>query len=121
MMTSTLTKIRLFEGVWEGLLKTPSENAPNISVTHLARDIPGVTVEAAEGGWQIRVPVPAEVLADGVQTFVISDTETGETLDTFSIICGDPLADDLRSEIDLLRAELDLLKKAFRRHCVETS
>jgi hypothetical protein len=30
------------------------------------------------------------------------------------------LAEDIRAEMDLLRAELDLLKQAFRRHCVET-
>ena len=28
---------------------------------------------------------------------------------------------DLRAEMDLMRAELDMLKRAFRRHCVETS
>ena len=28
---------------------------------------------------------------------------------------------DLRAEVDLLRAELDMLKRAFRRHCVETT
>jgi hypothetical protein len=27
----------------------------------------------------------------------------------------------LRAEVDLLRAELDMLKRAFRRHCVETT
>jgi len=27
----------------------------------------------------------------------------------------------MRVEMDLLRAELDMLKRAFRRHCLETS
>jgi hypothetical protein len=30
------------------------------------------------------------------------------------------LDEDIRAEVDLLRAELDLLKRAFRRHCSET-
>jgi hypothetical protein len=30
------------------------------------------------------------------------------------------MEDDLRAEVDLLRAELDMLKRAFRRHCLET-
>ncbi|WP_338036468.1 hypothetical protein [Marivivens niveibacter] len=116
----TVTKTRLFEGVWEGVLKTGSDVAPQIVVTHLAREIHDVSVEAGPDGWVVRVAIPANVLADGVQTFVIADKESGATLSSFSIICGDPVADDLRAEIDLLRAELDLLKQAFRRHCIET-
>jgi hypothetical protein len=42
-------------------------------------------------------------------------------LGSFSIVAGDALAEDIRAELSLLRAELDMLKKAFRRHCVETS
>ena len=36
------------------------------------------------------------------------------------LVAGDALAYDLRTEIALLREELDLLKRAFRRHCLET-
>ena len=36
------------------------------------------------------------------------------------MITGEPVEDDLRGEIDLLRAELDMLKRAFRRHCIDT-
>jgi hypothetical protein len=56
-----------------------------------------------------------------VQVFLINDAATGETLDSFTIITGEPLEDDIRAEVELLRAELDMLKRAFRRHCVETS
>ena len=38
----------------------------------------------------------------------------------FTVIAGVPLDEDVRAEISLLRAELDLLKRAFRRHCAET-
>ncbi|AUJ65065.1 hypothetical protein B9057_12545 [Aestuarium zhoushanense] len=120
MRTPALTKTRLFEGVWEGVLTVSTQTAPSIVVTHLAREISGVDVTGAEGGWVVRVPVPADVLSDGVQTFIIADRDSGETLATFSVICGEPVAEDIRAELDLLRAELDLLKKAFRRHCVET-
>jgi len=67
------------------------------------------------------VPVPVSALSDGVHSFLISDKRTGEKLNSFSILAGDPVRDDIRSELDLLRAELDMLKKAFRRHCVETT
>ncbi len=117
----TLTKTRLREGVWEGLLCCEGEDAPKLTVTHLEVALENVTVEAAgEGKWQLCVPVPATALSDGVQTFLIQDEATGETLDSFAISAGSPLSEDLRCEVALLRAELDMLKRAFRRHCVET-
>ena len=57
----------------------------------------------------------------GVQTFLIRDVASGETLQHFTIITGVAMEDDLRAEVDLLRAELDMLKRAFRRHCLETA
>jgi hypothetical protein len=64
----------------------------------------------------LRVPVPPDRLDDGVQTFLIRAADSGETLAHLTIVAGAPLEADLRAEIDLLRAELDLLKRAFRRH-----
>jgi hypothetical protein len=65
--------------------------------------------------------VHAHLLSDVVQTFLITDTATDETLNSFSLLSGDALAGDSRAEITLLREELDMLKGAFRRHCVETT
>jgi hypothetical protein len=48
--------------------------------------------------WLLQVTIPEEAIADG-----------------------EALGDDMRVEIELPRAELDMLKRAFRRHCVETS
>ena len=73
------------------------------------------------GEWEVRVPIPAEVLSEGVQTFLIQDTVSGLTLSHFTVITGVAMEDDLRAEVDLLRAELDMLKRAFRRHCLETA
>ena len=56
-----------------------------------------------------------------VQTFLIRSKPTGETLAHFTVITGVAMEDDMRAEVDLLRAELDMLKRAFRRHCVETA
>jgi len=122
MSNATLTATRLFEGVWEGVLTGPVEQ-PEIVVIHLRTPIEGVTITPAAqaGQWLVQVPVPLKALSDGIQTFVITDQHTGETLNSFTIIAGDLLNDDIRSEINLLRAELDMLKKAFRRHCVETA
>ena len=121
--TLTLTKTRLIEGAWEGVLTgAEGDEAPDISVTHFETPIEGVALDKLPdgSGWRVRVPIPPEVISDGVQTFVIRAGETGETLDSFAILAGEALSEDIRAEIELLRAELDMLKRAFRRHCLET-
>ena len=123
MSEMTLTKTRIRAGVWEGVLSGATE-APVLEVLLLEALLPGVTVTAVPdriGDWAVRVPVPAEVLNEGVQTFLIRDKASGGTLAHFTIITGVAMEDDLRAEVDLLRAELDMLKRAFRRHCVETA
>lgn len=119
-----LTKLRLAEGVWTGALKYHgrADWRPQIEVTHFDTQLSGVEIEEdrVEEHWIVRIPLPVEVIADGVQTFVIRDASSTDPLASFSIVAGDALAEDIRSEMSLLRAELDMLKKAFRRHCVET-
>ena len=90
-----LTQTRIRGGVWEGVL-TGAGGAPP----------------------KLKVPIPAEVLSEGVQTLLVR--HGSETLAHFTIITGVAMEDDVRAEIDLLRAELDMLKRAFRRHCLET-
>ena len=118
-----LTKTRIRAGIWEGVLSGPT-TAPVVEVQLLDAVLPGVTVlpvPERAGDWALRVPIPASVLNDGVQTFLIRDKSSGETLAHFSIITGVAMEDDLRAEVDLLRAELDMLTRAFRRHCLETA
>jgi hypothetical protein len=95
--------------------------APPIQALHQGRALEGVEVKplpGKTGRHGVRVPIPAQLLTEGVQTVLL---QTGDTvLAQFSLIAGTPLDDDLRAEIGLLRAELDLLKRAFRRHCTET-
>lgn len=124
MSNWTLTKTRLFEGVWEGVLSRTGagDDRPDIEVTHLQQPVGGVEVteNPAARIWILRVPVPVETIADGVQTFVIRDRQTGAVLDSFALLSGEALSHDIRAEMALLRDELDLLKRAFRRHCLET-
>lgn len=120
----TLTKTRLFEGVWEGVLTYDGAGnyQPAIEVTHLQKPLAGVEVteKPEEGLWVVRVPIPADLISDGVQTFLIRDTRSDETLGSFALMAGDTLSHDIRAEVTLLREELDMLKRAFRRHCLET-
>lgn len=116
-----LTQTRIRAGVWEGVLSGAGAQPPKLEVLHLEKPLAGVTVlpvPGREGDHAVRVPIPAEVLSEGVQTFLIR--AGGETLAHFTVITGVAMEDDLRAEIDLLRAELDMLKRAFRRHCLET-
>lgn len=117
-----LTRTRIIEGVWEGVL-TGAEQAPKIAVSHLGQPVEGATVTqdpSQPGQFLVRVPVPVALLSEGTQTFVISDAVTEARLASFTIVMGQPLDEDIRAEMALLRAELDMLKRAFRRHCVET-
>jgi len=119
-----LTKTAMRQGVWQGVLiaRAGEKDAPEIAVTHLGNAVEGVTVTAQEvaGRWDLSVPIPSEAIADGVQTLIIAD-QSGDQLGCITLIAGEALGDDIRAEMDLLRAELDMLKRAFRRHCRETS
>jgi hypothetical protein len=118
----TLTKTKMVAGIWEGVLTNAGSTEPVLTVRHQDILVDGITVtESPDAGtWFVQVPVPPALIADGVQTFVISDDATGETLGSFALFAGEGLAEDIRAEMDLLRAELDMMKRAFRRHCNET-
>lgn len=124
MTETTLIHTRLQAGVWYGLVTAPPEAPPELEVLHLEQRLDGVTLNPSTkvaGEYLLAVPIPVQLINDGVQTFVVKNRQTTETLGSFAIVAGQPLDEDLRAEIDLLRAELDLLKRAFRRHCVETA
>lgn len=118
-----LVETRIRSGVWEGVL-SGATSVPDLRVMHLERPVAGVEatpVTGRPGDWAVRVPIPVETLSDGVQTYLILDATTEAQLAEFTVIAGVSVDDDIRAEVDLLRAELDLLKRAFRRHCVETA
>ena len=125
MSDLSVTKTRMKEGVWEAILRRSHEgehaDLPNIEVTLDNFQIADVDVTPDQvGGYVLRVPVPKEAICDGIQTFLVKDGATNETLASFAVIAGEAVEDDVRAEIDLLRAELDMLKRAFRRHCLES-
>ncbi|MGR3541005.1 MAG: hypothetical protein ACU0BS_06210 [Hasllibacter sp.] len=109
------------EGVWSARFQ--ADAAPEggaITVVMAGREL-AHSVARIEGDlWEIRVPIPAEVIAEGTRTAVVSDPD-GRRLAHFTLISGEDAGEDLRAELDLLRAELDMLKRAFRRHCLETA
>ncbi|WP_380056339.1 hypothetical protein ACFE33_02265 [Falsihalocynthiibacter sp. SS001] len=119
----SLVKVRIRNGVWEGVLTSSGADIPQISVTHLEKPLVNVQlIDRPEepNSWLLKVAIPMELISEGVHTFLIQNAESGETLNSFSLVTGDPLSQDIRVEMNLLREELDMLKRAFRRHCSET-
>jgi hypothetical protein len=120
-----LNKKQIVGGKYIGILRSRNKGLqnPSLEMIHLGNVVGDVQVEpiGTDGdNWEVRAEIPPEFLMDGVQTFLFVLAGQTEILDRFSIITGEPLEEDLRAEIQLLREELDMIKRAFRRHCIET-
>lgn len=120
-----LTRRRIRTGRYEGVLTTRAriKSEPELEIHFLDASIGDVSVTPdpdAKRTWNVRAQIPPHSINEGVQTYILRDAATGDTLDSFAIVCGEPLQEDVRAEIALLRAELDMLKASFRRHVVET-
>ena len=124
MSNLVLTKTKLQQGRWEGILSgATASNAPELSVTHQGTHVQDVSVTEISDTdtYAVAIPIPVEAIADGMQTLLVQDASDDTKLATITLMAGEALGDDLQVEVDLLRAELDMLKRAFRRHCLETS
>lgn len=123
MTALQLTKTSLKQGVWQGIITGMGEDAPKIEVTHENTALTDIVLTHNESAdhWTLSVPIPRDAIADGVHILMIRDTETGEKIGHITLQADEVAGDDLRAEMELMRAELDMLKRAFRRHCVETS
>lgn len=116
MSEAKLHQTRIQAGVWEGVISGAGAEKPDLRVLHQGKGLQGVSVTAIPGragDYAVRFVIPPELLSEGVQTFLFR--HQGETIGQFSIVCGVPLDEDIRVEIDCLRAELEVLKRAFRR------
>lgn len=111
----TLSEIGLRAGIWQGVL-TGTDAMPSLECVHNGQTLPGLTLQPRpEGGFVVQAPIPASVLSEGVQVFLIRDAASQTALAFFTLIAGAAAGDDLRAEVALLRAELELLKHSFRK------
>ncbi|MDG1168321.1 MAG: hypothetical protein P8N14_03935 [Sulfitobacter sp.] len=122
MSALELTKTMLIQGVWQGIITAASGQEPQVEVTHENTVVPDVvlTHDPSADHWTFSVPVPAQAIAEGVQTLIMRDKLANAKIGHMTLIAGEPLDLDIRAEMDLMRAELDMLKRAFRRHCADT-
>lgn len=110
-------------GVWHGIVHAPGPEAPAIEIHHAGGTLQPRLVEriaGQAGRWRIDVALPAELLEDGMRSLLVVDVTSGRTLQTLTLSAGLPLPEDLIAEVASLRAELEVLKAAFRRHARES-
>ncbi|GGE52705.1 hypothetical protein [Actibacterium pelagium] len=123
MSELTLTKTAFEGGVWTGVLTgVPSgQSTPVLQVLLRGEVITTAQTSEGDGRHEIRIDLPASVMGEGVQSLLIVPAGETTPLATIRLVAGAPLEQDLQAEINDLRAELDLLKSAFRRHCADTA
>ncbi|APE44914.1 hypothetical protein BOO69_16995 [Sulfitobacter alexandrii] len=123
MPTLELTKTKMRQGVWQGVITGAGDDMPKVQITHQNRNVESFELVHNEKAdhWLLSVTIPPEAISDGVQTLMIRDATAETDIGHITLMAGEVLGDDIRAEVDLLRAELDMLKRAFRRHCVETA
>jgi hypothetical protein len=121
MAEETLTRVRLQGGRYEGLYAGAAEAA--LEAVHEGKVVAVAQVtqdETAPGRFRVAIDLPASVIGEGVQVITLRSTVSGAALDRITLMSGAPLDEDIRAEVALLRDELEMLKRAFRRHCSET-
>lgn len=117
-----LTRSGLRQGVWQGILTGVGSTPPRIEALHRDAPVPDLRLEhnPEADHWLLEVPIPAAAIAEGVQVILIREAGSTRELGSITLLNEEPLSEDLHREVTQLRAELDLLKSAFRRHCAES-
>lgn len=108
-----LIQTRIIDGVWEGLL-SGSTMEPRLISSFNGMEIP-VTWEAESANdYKVRIELPRSMLTIGKHVVSIQHQDTGEQMSQFMISVGEDSLNPHEAKIEHLRAELDLLKSAFR-------
>ncbi len=122
MDDETLVQVRLQGGRYEGVLTATA--CEGLEAVHMGKVIAAAEVQPdpdRKGTFRVALDLPPTVLSEGVQVVAFRSTLSGAILGRISLMAGNALAEDIRSEMALMRDELEMLKQAFRRHCAETA
>jgi hypothetical protein len=117
-MVWTLQRTHVQAGQYQAVL-TGAGDPPVLEARHAGGLLEGLEIReisGASGEWQVNLSLPPVLMADEVQVVMICDATTGTVLDCVTITTGLDPSEDLLAEMAVMRAELDMLKKAFRRH-----
>lgn len=114
----------IHEGVWSGHLRGAERPGRVCAVCHGDIVAEAVLGEREEDGWSLRIEIPGSVLCDGVTSLILvacdSDAFPDDAsfhLGRLNLVAGKALDHDIAAEIAEIRAELELLKREFRRCC----
>ncbi|MEH6785950.1 MAG: hypothetical protein V7673_01390 [Paracoccus sp. (in: a-proteobacteria)] len=108
-------------GIWRGTLT--GSLSGRLCIAHEGEVVAEARATGPDGGpWQIEVELPGSVISDGITSLLLLACEAGmapgpgaPVLGRLDLRAGQPLAQDVLAEIALLRAELELMKREFRR------
>ena len=109
-----LHRLSITEGSYLGLL-TGAGTPPPLELAMGDRVLGPVMLAPTDTGWQVTGALGTAPLTIGTHTVVVR-VAGGEILDRVTIVTGLEAPEDLRAELGALRAELTVLKAAFRRH-----
>lgn len=116
-----LNRVSLLSGQYRGHLVGAGE-PPALRMVLDGETIGNLTpspIEGRDGEWQVEGDLGPGLLSEGTRTVVIVGPNE-DVLDSVTVVAGLNAPEDLRAELDALRAEVGLLKSAFRRHVFQT-
>ena len=105
-------------GCWMGQLAC---DAPpdRLAVVHRGQVVAEARLApAGEGAWSVAADLPGAVIDQGVHGLLLvagPGDAAAQVLGRLTLIAGTAAGDELLAEVAQLRAELDLLKREFRR------
>lgn len=122
-MAMTFESHGVAAGCWIGVLASDVPPA-GLVVLHRGQVVArAVLRDAGPGAWSVAANLPAAVIDTGLHALllVVGDGDGNpagpapQVLSSLTLIAGSVAGDDLLAEVAQLRAELDLLKREFRR------
>lgn len=99
---------------------TDADSPPALDLRLRDRSLDGLEIAHMRNEiWHVALDLPDDILTEGVQALLLTAQDGTQILHSYPIASGVTLSEDLVTEVALLRAELDLLKRAFRRKLTE--
>ncbi|MDB6177777.1 hypothetical protein PAF17_09715 [Paracoccus sp. Z330] len=107
-------------GVWSGCVRGANRPERVCAICRGEVVAEAVLTENESEGWDVTVGLPSSVLSSGVTSLILVAGDQAEGAATqhlgrLNLIAGEVLDQDLGVEIAMLRSEIELLKREFRR------
>ena len=96
-------------------LRHAGVGAPPVTLTHRTVPVTATIEPDGEPGlWRLTAALPPEALCEGVQT-LLATMPDGTAIGAAQMVLGRPAEETVEARLDLMRQEIDLLKKVVRR------